>query len=59
MEAFKAIIFLFKEILKPAGLDTQMTRGEGHLGCGLGSGRMVAPFNGTVTMEKKSVWGED
>lgn len=48
MEAFKAIILLFKEILiKPAGLDMQMTRGEGHLGCGLGSGRMVAPFNGT------------
>lgn len=47
MEAFKAIILLFKEILKPAGLDMQMTRGEEHLGCGLGSGRMVAPFNGT------------
>lgn len=48
MEAFKAIILLFKEIIiKLAGLDMRMTRGEGHLGCRLGSGRMVAPFNGT------------
>ena len=48
MEAFKAIMLLFQEILiKLTDLDMRMTRGEGYLGCGLGSGQMVAPFNRT------------
>ena len=54
MEAFKAIMLLFQEILiKLTDLDMQMTRGEGYPGCGLGSGRMVAPFNGTGNDRKE------
>lgn len=52
-------MLLFQEILiKLTDLDMQMTRGEGYLGCGLGSGRMVAPFNETGNDGKEVSLGE-